>query len=310
MELYPTPDNPAPPGAECRDVLTRDGICLRAMRVVPENPRGTVVILGGRGDFAERYFETMHELLARGFAVASVDFRGQGGSARLSANRYRGHLKSFALFDEDLRSFMDAEALPHLPRPFYAIGHSTGGQVLLRALRNRTWFRKAILVSPLIDVNYGSWPKPAAALLVNSAVALGFGSMFLPGVMKRPFSRDDYPGNPLNNDRRRWNRDSAILEHAPQLGLGGATFSWLHAARASFAQVAKVKKLTAPVLIVAAGNERVVNKEAIYRFARQVPGVALVEIPEALHEVLAESDTIRRQFFAAFDSFVTGDTGA
>ena len=88
MQLYPTPDNPAPPGAECREVLTRDGIRLRAMRVVPENPRGTVVILGGRGDFAERYFETMHELLARGFAVAAS--RGDLYAQRRLAEVYAG----------------------------------------------------------------------------------------------------------------------------------------------------------------------------------------------------------------------------
>ena len=78
--LHPTPENPLPPGAEGVELLTRDKRRLRAMRAVPENARGTFVILGGRGDFIERYFETARDLIARGFAVVALDMRGQGGS--------------------------------------------------------------------------------------------------------------------------------------------------------------------------------------------------------------------------------------
>ena len=61
----------------------------------------------------------------------------------------------------------------------------------------------------------------------------------------------------------------------------------------------------APVLIVAAGADRVVGNEGIRRLARKVPGIALAFIPDARHEILAERDDIRQQFLAAFDSFIT-----
>ena len=60
------------------------------------------------------------------------------------------------------------------------------------------------------------------------------------------------------------------------------------------------------MLIVAAGADRVVGNEGIRRLARKVPGVALAVIPNARHEILGESDTVRRQFLAALDSFVPG----
>lgn len=307
MELYPTPENPLPPGAECLMVVTRDKLKLRVMRAVPAGARGTVIVIGGRGDYVERYFETMRELMDRGFAVASVDLRGQGGSQRLARDPYRGSLPSFAGFDEDLRVFMETAVLPYCPGPYFGLGHSTGGHVLLRVLRERTWFRKAVLVSPLVDVIYGAWPRPVAALLVNAATLLGCGSMFLPGVMKKPMGRAHFAENPLTSDEWRWNRDCGTLEIAPHLGLGGATFSWLHAARRSLAAVSSMKRPLAPVLIVAAGVDCVVSNEAIRRLARSVPGIALTVIPEAKHEILTERDIIRRQFFAAFDSFVTAD---
>src|SRR5687767_6166594 len=99
MQLYSTPDNRAPEGADCVPVKTRDGLTLRAMRVQVARPKGTVIVLGGRGDFIERYFETARDLMRRGYCVAVLDVRGQGGSPRLTRHRYRGHLKSFADYD-------------------------------------------------------------------------------------------------------------------------------------------------------------------------------------------------------------------
>lgn len=310
MQLYPTAENPCPPGAECLLVITRDNIKLRAMKAVPPDAHGTVVVIGGRGDFVERYFETMQDLMARGFAVASVDLRGQGGSQRPSKDIYRGPVRSFSDFDEDIRVLMEDVVLSQCPAPYFALGHSTGGHVLLRVLRHGTWFRKAVLVAPLVDVIYGPWPRSVAAALVNGAAMLGFGGTFLPGVLKHPMGRSDFAGNPLTSDEWRWNRDSGTLEAAPHLGLGGATFSWLHAARRSMASVARMERPTAPVLIIASGLDRVVSNDAIRKLARRVPGIALVTIPEARHEILSENDAVRRQFLAAFDSFVTSDVRA
>lgn len=302
--LHPLPDNPLPPGAQCIELVTRDKVRLRAMTAVPEGARGTVIILGGRGDFMERYFETARELIERGYAVASLDMRGQGGSERPKRQPYRDRTRSFAGFDEDVRTLMEDLVIPTCPAPYFALGHSTGAHVLLRLLRQRDWFARAILVSPLIEIIYGPWPRPVAWLLINAMWITGLADRFLPGVRKKPMGRDDFPGNPLTSDRRRWDRDSTTLEEAPHLGLGGPTYGWLGAARKSIAKLNRMKKPKAPVLIVAAGADRVVGNEGIRRLARKVPGVALTFIPDARHEILGEKDMVRRQFFAALDSFL------
>ncbi len=304
MDLYPTPENPAPLGAEAVGIMTRDKVRLRAMRAVPEDAIGTVVVLGGRGDYFERYFETMRDLMDRGFAVASVDFRGQGGSQRFGKDPHRGLTRSFSAYEEDIRAFMETAVLPHCPPPYHILAHSTGGHIALRVLHRRRWFERAVLVSPLVDVIYGPWPRSLAAVLVWSANLAGLGAMYLPGVMKRPMGRSDFDRNPLTSDKWRWNRDSGILETAPQLGLGGATFSWLRAARTSLRKVQRMGQPTVPVLIVAAGADRVVSNQAIRKLAREVPGIALAVVPNARHEILSERDAIRRQFLAAFDSFI------
>lgn len=304
MKLHPTPLNPLPPGAECIELVTRDSLRLRAMRAVPAGARGTFVILGGRGDFMERYFETAQELMARGFAVASADLRGQGGSQRPKKDPYRDRTRSLEGFDEDVRTLMEGMVLPTCPPPYFALGHSTGAHVLLRVMREGHWFAKAVLVSPLVEILYGPWPRPVAALLVNTMWLAGCSHWFLPGVNRKPLGRADFQGNPLTSDQRRWERDSATLEAAPQLGLGGPTFGWLRAARQSIAKLPRMHKPQAPVLIVAAGADRVVGNEGIRQLARKVPGLAVTFIPGARHEILGERDEIRRQFLAALDSFL------
>ncbi len=311
MELVSTPDNPAPADAICAAVTTRDGISLRAMSARVANSRGTVVVLGGRADFMERYFETMRDLMGRGYCVASLDLRGQGGSQRITKNPLRGHINNFAEYDEDVRSFMTQAVLPDCPPPYFALAHSTGGNIVLRAIRQRNWFKKAVIVSPLIDLNYGAWPAPVAKLLSRLFSAVGLGRLFLPGRPKGPMGRHDFPGNPLSLDQRRWNRDCAVLEANPRLGVGGPTFKWLSAALDAIATLRRMKRTTAlrcPVLIVMAGRDDVVDNDATRGFAQRVPGVSLTIIREALHEVLLERDEVRAQFFAAMDTFLADST--
>ena len=251
----------------------------------------------------------MRDLMARGFAVVAFDFRGQGGSQRLLSNSLRGHVRSFSDFEADLEAVMTQMVMPNCPRPFYAIGHSTGGNILLNSLRHHGWFDKAVVLAPLIGLLYAGWPLPVVRALLFIVNGLGFGWMFLPGQNRKPWGAKDFPGNPLTSDRARWMRDSAVLEVAPQLGLGGPTFGWLRAARKACAGLLAMRarhKLSCPVLIVAAGLDRVVDGEAMRRFANQVPGVSLVCIAESEHEILTERDDIRNQFLAIFETYIGG----
>ena len=69
MELIGTPDNPVPPGALISAVGAEDGALLRIARWSPEpqspgqRSLGTVCVFTGRGEFIEKYFETIGELV-------------------------------------------------------------------------------------------------------------------------------------------------------------------------------------------------------------------------------------------------------
>jgi lysophospholipase len=308
IPLTPLPGNGLPEGLVSAMVTAKDGRKLRAVYAVPNSPKGTVVLLCGRGDFVERWFETIADFSRRGFAVATFDFRGQGGSERVFADRYRDGLRSFSEYDDDFASFMTQVVLPDCPPPFFAVGHSTGGLILLRALTRRTWFERVVLSAPLLGVDVGIWPMPLVRLLCWSLPKVGLGRLFLPGQSKRPLTSQNFPGNNLTSDQRRFHQSTTTLAEQPDLGLGGPTFSWLNAALRSMdrinAECAKAR-FRAPILIVAAGRDRVVDNNAIRRFCAAATGVSLAIIPEARHEILFERDSIREQFFAAFEAFTT-----
>src|SRR5437763_13433336 len=133
MILISAPGNPVSDGAIAGKIRTPDGVDLRFARWESTSSKGTVCVFGGRGEFIEKYFETVGELRQRGFAVATMDWRGQGHSSRQLPDPLKGHVESFAEYETDLETFMQQVVLPNCPRPHFALTHSMGGAVVLRA---------------------------------------------------------------------------------------------------------------------------------------------------------------------------------
>ncbi len=82
MDLIATPKNPIPLGAATGFLDIKKNVRVRYARwpSALKERRGTVCIFPGRSEFIEKYFEVVGELRRRGFAVAIMDWRGQGGS--------------------------------------------------------------------------------------------------------------------------------------------------------------------------------------------------------------------------------------
>ena len=95
--------------------------CVMPAGTPPElrnQPRGTILLLTGRGEFIEKYAtEVVGELLGRGFAVIALDWRGQGLSYRPLADHEKGHIDSFDTYLADLKLFLQSVVAPEAPRP-------------------------------------------------------------------------------------------------------------------------------------------------------------------------------------------------
>jgi lysophospholipase len=182
MKLISIPANPVPDNFIAGALKTPDGVTLRFARwLPPAGRRGTVCIFQGRSEWIEKYFETVRDLRARGFAVAALDWRGQGLSDRALSDRRKGYVRSFTEYDLDLETFMREIVLPDCPPPLFAIGHSTGANVLLRAAhRGRQWFDRMVLIAPLIALGGVDYSMGTGWIIVRALRLAGLGGMYVP----------------------------------------------------------------------------------------------------------------------------------
>ncbi len=308
--LIEIPSNPIPKGAVVDTVATDDGVELRCARFPPNRSpvRGTVVILHGRTEFIEKYFETINDLRRRGFAVATFDSRGQGGSSRLLGNPRKGHVRDFADHVNDFETVMQEVVLPDCPPPYYVLGHSTGAAIaLLSAERLRTQIDRMVLTAPLFALAHGT-PR-VLAKVTGFLMHFGLGEAFAPGAGGTLIQTQPFDNNALTSDPARYQRALAIVDADPSIGVGGATIGWVNAAMRACVRLAEpnfADTVPMPVLIVLGGADSVVSNLAAEEFSRRVKTAAHLRIPGAKHEILMEKDQFRDQFWIAFDAFVAG----
>jgi lysophospholipase len=310
MSLVSIPANPVPEGAVAGTITTPDGVALRFARFAPPPGRkGTLCLLHGRAEFIEKYFEVVEEARARGFAVATFDWSGQGLSQHALRDKRKGHVADFSEYETDLETFMKEVVLPDCPPPFFALGHSMGASVLLRAAyKNRRWFDRIVLTAPMIELDMVSMPRLARAVAQIMRLG-GMGASYVPGGGRTALASQPFAGNPLTSDPVRYARTSALIEAEPELGLGSPTIAWMNAAfrvMGDFAEPAYAARIRQPLLIIAAGHDVIVSNAAIEQFAMRLRAGAQLVIPGARHEILMEQDRFRGQFWAAFDAFVPG----
>ncbi|HEY4202388.1 MAG TPA: alpha/beta hydrolase [Devosiaceae bacterium] len=303
--------NPVPEGARIGYFRTGDNIRLR-YGLWPKTAgaaRGTICLVQGRSEFIEKYFETIADFQSRGFAVATFDWRGQGGSERLIGNQRLGHVDRFEDYWADLKSFHGEILLPDCPPPFYLVGHSMGGLVALQAgVRDRLMFDRIFLSAPMLALDNLPLSMNGMARAGDVLSFLGLGSLPISRGRGRPLSEATYPDNPLTSDLMRYMRMVDIMQARPDLRLGSPTIRWLAAASHAMAEAGGDRfpgTVKIPLLMLAAARDTVVSTSAIEQLGLRLRTGSHLVIPGARHELFMESDSIRAQVFAAFDAFIT-----
>lgn len=308
--FFDSPGNPRPGNMTGGFLRTHDGHGLRYARFdAPASPRGTVVMLQGRNECIEKYFETAIDLAARGLSSVTMDWRGQGGSDRLIRDRMRGHVRRFDDYVGDLDQLFTEVVTRQCPGPYYILGHSTGSLVgLLAAPALEGKVRRMVLVAPFLGVVGLPLSTRGVKRVMTILYWLGIRKLYAYGG-KRGMVAIPFVSNKVTSDEARYRRNIAIYDAHPHLALGGPTVSWVRAACLATAKVdnpAFMATIRIPTLIVAAGSDRVVSTPDAEDYARRLKAASLITIDGARHEILQEADRYRQQLLAAFDAFVSG----
>jgi lysophospholipase len=292
-----------PPDRE--DYINRAGGRLRyAVWKAAGTPRGTVVLVHGRGEFIEKYaMEVAGELRERGLTLYSIDIRGQGLSTRMLPDHDKGHIDDFSTYVADLAALLDTVVAPEAPQPRLLFSHSTGGNIALRYLvaEGCRHFAAAVFSSPLTGL-------PKAGLIRAAATVLGqipgANAWYAPGTgpydpQKHPFATND-----VTHDSRRFDFTRQWFAADLRLTLGGPTIGWLRAAFRSFDVLnapGALEAIALPTLIVSGTDDTVVDTATHLTAVARIPGAEHAVIDGARHEILMETDARRAQFWAAFD---------
>lgn len=305
------PSNPAPEGARAGYFTTPDKIRIR-YATFPKTAgaaKGTVCLVQGRTEFIEKYFETIADFQKRGFAVATFDWRGQGGSDRLIGNRRLGYVRNFNDYWTDLRSFHANVLLPDCPAPYYLVGHSMGGLVsLIAGTRDRMMFDRIFLSAPMVGLDRQPLSFGGMALLGDALSLVGLGQAPVGRAQDELPSEKSFGGNPLTSDFVRYMRVVDTWRERPDLIVGKPTFRWAAAAMHAMARVARDDfplAVKVPVLMLAAARDEVVSTSTIEQLGLRMRTGRHAVVAGARHEMFMENDSIRAQVFAAFDAFIT-----
>ena len=268
--------------------------------------RGRILVQGGRADIVEKYLETIAHLHGRGWSVTTFDWRGQGGSGRLSANPHVGHATDLGAYVRDLADFWrtwEAEG----SGPPVLLGHSMGGHIVLRALLERVVApAAAVLVAPMIAIRSPMGARMGEWLATRMA---GFGDPARAAWKVRTDKRSaGHRQQLLTHDLDRFGDEAWWYEREPDLLLGPPSWAWVveafRAGRALQAD-ARLDALDVPILMMVADHDGLTDARAAVALAAKLPDVRLFRFgKEAAHELLREADPVRGQVYTLIDRFL------
>lgn len=287
-----------------------DGHAIRRidLPVSAGTARGSILFLPGRGDFYEKYLETLDHWHGHGWHVTAADWRGQAGSGRLGSDAITGHIGDFSDWTADLAHLWNAWKA-ETPGPHVLAGHSMGGHLVTRALVDGQVDPDAMVLSaPMIGMS----GPPLPLTLLHGVARL----MTVIGAPTRPaWKWSEKPGelpakrsDLLTHDAARYADEAWWRERRPELVMGPGSWGWVERAYASARRLARAgafEKVTVPVLVLSTSADRLVSHDAAVRAAQRLPKGELIAFgDEARHEILREVDPVRQRALDGITEFL------
>lgn len=271
-----------------------------------EKPRGSILFQAGRGDLFEKYLEAFHHWHDQGWSISSFDWRGQGGSGRLTDDPHVGDIDRFSTYLTDFGAFWQ-QWEPTAPKPHVTIGHSMGGHLICRALaKSLAEPVAAVFVAPMMGVHapigpgFGEW-------LANLMMRMG-------DPQRRAWKGNERPATMGSRQSLLTHHDDRYADepwwwgHDPSLKLGPPSWRWVVRAFESTRRLRlsrRVRLVKVPVLMLVADADKLVRAEDELSVAGNMPDCRVVRFgAESAHEILREVDDVRDRALDEIDTFL------
>jgi len=240
--------------------------------------KGTVFVLHGYYDHVGIFHHLIHFLLEQGFAVVAYDQPGHGLSSGEQAA-----IDHFSEYVNVLQICL--QQAQGLPQPWFAIGQSTGGSVLLHSLlveQVQNPFTGIVLMAPLV--------RPAGWALSQWTYRLLHRWVTS---MPRHYAKNSH--------------DQSFLDFCRRDPLQSTRLSvrWVSALKEWLEQFPSLLPVRARALLVQGDADGTVDwRKNLPLISEKVSGLDVVVISGARHQLANESEDLRAQIFARIRDFL------
>jgi len=290
---------------KCQYFYTKDNLKIAYKIFLVKNAKATIVISSGRTEGMIKYQELIYDLNQNGYNIYILDHRGQGYSSRMLKDTQIGHVNNFFDYVEDMNYFVNK--LVKKDKKLILLGHSMGGAIAsLYVETYPTDFNALVLSSPMHQ------PELLSKSMTNIVCSL---------VEKRKTNIDKYILGKNNYEKSELSFEKNILTHSkeryeladmayqkePETKIGGPSVNWVaQACLWSQASVDMAHKIKIPVLLLQAGEDKVVNDQPQKEFCKNSKGLCKgYKIDGAYHELFIEKDSIREKALTAVLDFIS-----
>lgn len=250
---------------------------------MPKKPKGTLVVVHGYYDHVGVFGKAIKFGLDNGLAVLAFDLPGHGLSS--------GEQVAIDSFDQyaDVLDVLLTAAQKLLPSPYYALGQSTGGSVLL----NYLWRYDAPRTAPLLE---------RIALCAPLVLPRGWrhSGRFVYKLVHR-FIKHLPRGSSRSSHDADFNRfiDEQDCLQSPSLSV-----RWVGAMKAWDQQFRQFPPLNQSVLVVQGTKDFTVAwRYNLQQIQRALPNAQIEMIPGAGHQLVNEAEDLRAPIFTAINRY-------
>lgn len=272
-------------------ILSSDGKKLHYEAYEKVLSRGSIVILHGFTESAEKFREVSYYFRKAGYSVFAVDLRGHGKSHHDSEITERVEIDTFDTYAEDLNLFIEKVVKPLSgDKKIHIYSHSLGSTVALLYLMKYPYsIAKAVLSSPMICGNMGM-PVALASTAAKLLSTLGGKKVSAPG--RCVFDPNQTAENSDATSKARFDYYHEKRKREPLYQTSGPSFGWVKAsleARDKLLNENNIKMLRSDLLIFKPEEDRQLLGEYTDRFAK-LAKVKIKDVKNSRHEIFMSGD--------------------
>lgn len=296
-ELWKTEVLPAFKKMQSGQLTNHQGLKLKYYYSYHPSRTKNLVIVPGRTEPAIKYAELIYDLSSSKLNIFILDHQGQGESQRLLKDSHKGHVLYFSDYIRDFSLFIDEVVLPRTNSELYLLAHSMGAAISVHFMKeNPTLFKKAVLSSPMMELNTEPYTETVARYFFSLLVLAQRGTHYAPDRGPYVPDEDTFQNNEVTHSLARFEISKFLFTDQPKLALGGPTNRWVNQSLKATKNIARLApEIRTPILLFQSGLDLIVRPRRQEEFCQKHNNCRFKLFPQAHHEILMEEDYIRNE---------------